>query len=110
MQEDNFSLVDEDGNKVKATERGLLLFNGGTVCDDNFDENSAEAICRQMGYSGILSWTSGTYYDIQQDLEINLDDIECTDNSWSSCIYSETNNCGHGEDVFLSCETGKIIF
>ena len=97
--------MDKDGNEVMEGERGLLLFYRGTVCDDNFDVNAANIICQQMGYTGAVSWTSGTYYRIQKELEINLDDIQCSGNTWSSCTYSKASNCGHGEDVFLACNS-----
>ena len=96
------------GKNIKSGERGLLLFYGGTVCDDGFDNNAADAICGMMGFSGSVSWISGDYFDIQEELEIKLDDIDCTDETWSSCDYAKQNNCGHSEDVFLSCETGII--
>ena len=44
-----FTLVDSDGNTVEGGEFGLLLYNGGTVCDDFFDTNAANAICHFMG-------------------------------------------------------------
>ena len=83
---------------------GLLLYNNGTVCDDDFSAHSANAICREMGYSGQIIWNSGDNWDIQEEYEIKLDDVICTQGGeWSSCTYSETDNCGHHEDVFLEC-------
>jgi len=45
-----FTLVDRRGQQIAGEAQGLLLYNGGTVCDDSFNENSANAVCRQMGY------------------------------------------------------------
>ncbi|KAL5253602.1 hypothetical protein ACHWQZ_G013415 [Mnemiopsis leidyi] len=103
---DGFSLVDSNGEEVGVGERGLLLYNGGTVCDDSFSENSADAICREMGYSGSSSWVSGSSYSYgenQTSLDITLDDVQCSDDDWDSCSYSTSHNCGHSEDVFLTC-------
>ncbi|KAL5265386.1 hypothetical protein ACHWQZ_G006189 [Mnemiopsis leidyi] len=99
-----FSLVGENGEAVPATVEGLLLSNGGTVCDDNFNDNAAEAICRQMGYMGKLSWTYGEKWTIQTSKEITLDDVACATEEWSSCTFSFEHNCGHGEDIFLQCD------
>ena len=99
-----FSLVGENGEAVPATVEGLLLSNGGTVCDDNFNDNAAEAICRQMGYMGKLSWTYGEKWGIQTSKEITLDDVACSTEEWSSCTFSFEHNCGHGEDIFLQCD------
>ena len=98
-----FRIVDEDGNDLTEEGRGLLIYKGGTVCDDYFNDNAAFAICREMGYFSAITWESGNYFDVQENLEINLDDVSCSEQSWSSCSYSESHNCGHSEDVFLTC-------
>ena len=40
----------------------MLLYEGGTVCDDDFNKTTADAICKEMGYDGAIpgdkSWTS----------------------------------------------------
>ena len=88
----------------------MLLYNGQTVCDDGFSENSAIAICGLMGYDGFDSWRNGQLFDIQADLEIGLDDVICSSVSWGSCSYTTSHNCGHGEDVHLNCvpDEGKL--
>ena len=83
---------------------GLLIYNGGTVCDDYFDQNAADAICSLMGFASSGSeWNSSSSWSIQSEYKIFLDDVECSNASWASCDYSESHNCGHSEDVFLSC-------
>ena len=88
-----------------ADSTGLLLYKSGTVCNDEFDDNAANAICSLMGYAAIGSeWTSGSIkWNIQYDYSIKLDDVNCRTNSWSSCTYSEIDDCSHSEDVFLTC-------
>ena len=98
------SLVDSNGDTVGAGVVGLLLSNGGTVCDDGFSDNSADAICRELGHIGQMSWSNGYNWGIQAWLEITLDDVACSSGEWSSCSFSLVDNCGHGEDVFLQCE------
>jgi hypothetical protein len=44
-----FTLVNSTGNALEDGEFGLLLINGGTVCNDEFDNNAALAICNSMG-------------------------------------------------------------
>ena len=99
-----FKLVNGDVDDVGARSLGLLLSNGGTVCDDLFNDTSADAICRKMGYPGKLSWEYGSKWDIQTNYEILLDDVACSTNEWSSCTFKFTSDCSHGEDVFLQCD------
>ena len=97
-------MVDSNGDTVGAGILGLLISNGGTSCDDSFSDNSADAICREMGYIGQMSWTSGSKWKIQSNYHITLDDVSCSSGEWSSCSFSLSHNCGHSEDVFLQCE------
>ena len=100
-----FRLVNRLGNDIGARIEGLLLSNGGTVCDDSFSDNAADAICREMGFTESRSWTRGYIWrSYQATLEITLDDVECTSRDWSSCTYNFQDNCGHHEDVFLECD------
>ena len=97
-------MVDSNGDTVGAGILGLLISNGGTSCDDSFSDNSADAICREMGYIGQMSWLSGSKWDIQSNYDITLDNVYCSSGEWSSCSFSFHDNCGHSEDVFLQCE------
>ena len=101
----DFSVVDSNGNTVAADRLlGLLINDGGTVCDDGFTDNSADAICRKMGFpNGHTSWSYGNNWSIQSNYEITLADVVCDRVYWSECRYSLSHNCGHGEDVFLQC-------
>jgi len=99
-----FTLVDSNGRAIEGRQKGLLLYKGGTVCDDYFSTDSANVICQYMGYTAAASWSSGETLDIQNNYEINLDDVNCSGVAeWESCSYSESHNCGHSEDVFLTC-------
>ncbi|XP_063695430.1 uncharacterized protein LOC134826857 [Bolinopsis microptera] len=100
----DFSLIDWKGRDVGVGVRGLLIVNEGTVCNDDFSNNSANSICRRMGYSGQISWTSANRWKMQGDRPITMDDVSCNTAGWSSCSYSWTHNCDHSKDVFLQCE------
>ena len=88
---------------------GLLTYKGGTVCDDGFDDNIANVICKEMNYARSTGWMNQLKFELQEDLDINLDNISCQDQSWSNCTYSEEHNCGHSEDVHLTCTNGKKL-
>jgi len=107
-----FSLEDRSGQNYIGNELALLIHNGGTVCDDNFDKNAANAICKAMGYCEAQYWTSAAvrhrgspkWSRKHFKYDINLDDIKCAKGAdWPQCTYSTTHNCYHREDVLLSC-------
>ena len=103
-----FSLVDTDGKIItEENQLGLLLYKGGTVCDDYFTNKTADAICREMNFVRAERWTSEESFEIQSDYNINLDDTKCSNDEWRECNYSEEHNCEHIEDVFLSCTHGR---
>ena len=92
---------------------GLLLYNGGTVCDGYFSNNSANAICREMGHLRATKWKSGGPHNLVfrkdvQSLDISLDNVRCYTSNWDTCSYSTTHNCKHTEDVYLACYSGSI--
>ena len=88
---------------IGAAGEALLLYKGETVCNNLFDDNSAEAICRLLGYSSQSSWSSGSKWEIQNNYSINMSDIQCSSGNWSSCTYTTNTSCEHREDIFLAC-------
>ena len=105
--------MDQNNNTVGARVEGLLLSNGGTVCDDYFSDNSADAICREMGFNRSRSWRNAyLWFSFQLTLDITLDDVDCNSAEWRSCTYNFAHNCFHYEDVILECDSegaGKKI-
>ena len=103
-----FSLVDRTGFTVSGNREFLLLFNGGTVCSDQFTNQSADAICRNMGYSRADSWRADLAWN-SAAYRIALDDVNCTEGHWSSCTHTTSHNCIHGKDIFISCKSNEIV-
>ena len=78
----------------------------GTVCDDNWNIQNAQVVCRQLGLGGAIT---STYYG-RGTGKIWLDDVECTGNETSlgNCEHEGwgDHNCGHREDIGIQCAPG----
>ncbi|XP_031559044.1 delta-like protein C, partial [Actinia tenebrosa] len=75
----------------------------GTVCDDYWSMTNTHVVCRQLGFDDALSYHisgGGTG-------PIWLDNVQCSgsESAIHQCIHNGwgNSNCGHGEDVFVSC-------
>ena len=104
-----FTLVPivESHGPYAEEELGLLLYKGGTVCDDEFSDIAADAICKEMNFERAIVWTTDP--DLvsmdRSHYEIQLDNVKCYSPNWKNCSFNEKfNNCHHREDVFLSCQ------
>ena len=102
-----FHLISKSGDDTSPGERGLLLYKGGTVCVwGSFSDNSASAICREMGYKQAAHRTLGYLYDsdYQDRFDITLSEVMCDNEDWRSCSYStDTWYCSHEYDMLLTC-------
>ena len=108
---DQFRLVDASGNYITHQQGGLLLFNGLTLCKNNFNLNAAQAVCKLMGFEGALSWKYGQVWKIQEDYNVFSHGLACSEQDWSSCslnIYSKSCN-DHTQDVFLTCSENRSL-
>ena len=84
----------------------------GTVCDDSFDLNDAQVVCREL----LTAEAAGVYPRAlfgQGSGSIVLDELDCSGNETQLVDCPRTSNtqgdCSHAEDVSIACEIPGMV-
>ena len=100
--------------KSPSSGRVEVFYNGtwGTICDNSWDLQDANVVCRQLGFEGALLVYDAAAFGQGTD-QIWLDGIKCVgdETSISECSHDGwgVNNCGHSEDAGVVCRNaGKM--
>ena len=85
----------------------------GTICDDVWDIDDANVVCKSMGYLSAINSTTNAYFPKSTETRtIMLDDLQCTggETNLAYCPHNgyKKHNCDpdHSEDAGVICDEG----
>ncbi|XP_037583559.1 putative DMBT1-like protein isoform X3 [Cebus imitator] len=100
------------GGSGRCSGRVEILHQGtwGTVCDDLWDLNEAEVVCRQLGCGRAMSALGKAHFGPGSG-DIFLDNLQCAgmERYLGQCAHSgwSEHNCGHHEDASVICSDAE---
>uniref|UniRef100_A0A3P9CX36 SRCR domain-containing protein n=1 Tax=Maylandia zebra TaxID=106582 RepID=A0A3P9CX36_9CICH len=107
-----FSLIDVirlvGSGSTRCSGRVEIYYNNswGTVCDDGWDLNDAEVVCRQINCGTALEALPSTHFGAGTG-QIWLDEVTCSGNesSLTTCVHNQfgSHDCDHREDAGVIC-------
>jgi len=97
------SLVSNRGSKRE----GNVLVDGSPVCDDDWDRQDGEVVCRQLGFPGLERVTSQSHFG-RVSPTFAMDNVRCngSERRLEDCHHETDDDCGAEEGAGVVCSLG----
>ncbi|XP_065830989.1 scavenger receptor cysteine-rich domain superfamily protein-like [Oscarella lobularis] len=78
------------------------------VCDDYWDMNDAQVVCRQLGYEKAKEYFGGSFPDDLQTEHLTLENIQCTgdESDFADCSFNIQKKRYCGRQAGVICVSG----
>uniref|UniRef100_A0A452SEN9 SRCR domain-containing protein n=1 Tax=Ursus americanus TaxID=9643 RepID=A0A452SEN9_URSAM len=99
----------------RCSGRVEVFYHGqwGRVCDDHWDMNEADVVCRQLHCGRATAAPTGAHFGAGSG-KILLDDVQCagTESHLGECEHRAEagHNCGHLEDANAELPNSSLLF
>ena len=96
---------------TKHEGRVEVYHNGewGTVCDDGWDLNDAQVVCKELGFSNAVAATQRAFHG-RGNGAVWRGNLQCVGTEWTigNCSYHGWNwlYCRHRRDAGVKCLSG----
>nr|CAB3263473.1 lysyl oxidase homolog 3 [Phallusia mammillata] len=110
---ENVTKVRLMGGDEPTDGRVEVFHNGewGTICDDDWNIDSASVVCRMVGYDGALEYVHSGKFGPGEG-NIWMDSVLCTgeEDNISDCPFNGwgEHDCSHHEDAGVRCNSRRI--
>ncbi|XP_063960749.1 uncharacterized protein LOC129267746 [Lytechinus pictus] len=99
-------LANGPNNNIGRVEVMMNQGHWGTVCDDFWDPQDANVVCRMLGFFGAAyAPVRATYGEGQGDILLQNVDCMGTEHKLETCFYDtpQLYDCAHDEDASAAC-------
>ena len=80
-------------------EKGNVYVDDKPVCDDDWDDDDAKVVCKELGFDGGYATTESKYGNVDLERQTCFDDVRCSghESSLLDCTHSSQDDRGDSE-------------
>ena len=89
-------------------EKGNVYVDDKPVCDDEWDDNDAAVVCKELGFDGGFATTGSKYGRVDLEGQSCMDEVHCSgkESSLLECLHTTQDDCTNGQGAGVVCYQG----